>query len=43
MRHLIPLLLLLAIASSVSACVVEEPGPGPEHDRWCFWHPGRCH
>jgi hypothetical protein len=42
MRPLTTLLLLLAIAGSVSACVVEEPGPGPHRERWCYWHPYRC-
>jgi len=36
-------LLLIGIALSTVACVVEEPGPGPDHDHWCYWHPGRCH
>jgi hypothetical protein len=34
--------LLIGIALSTVACVVEEPGPGPDHARWCFWHPDRC-
>jgi hypothetical protein len=35
------LLLLLALATTLSACIV-EPGPGPAHDRWCYYHPYRC-
>jgi hypothetical protein len=42
MRRLIAVILLAGIAFSTTACVVEEPGPGPGHDRWCWWHPGRC-
>jgi hypothetical protein len=34
--------LLLTMATALAACVVEEPGPGPDHDRWCYNHPGRC-
>ncbi len=43
-RHSLPraLLVLLAIALTTTACVVVEPGPGPEHDRWCYYHPYRC-
>jgi hypothetical protein len=31
---------VVALASLLSACVVEEPG----HPRggWCYWHPGAC-
>jgi hypothetical protein len=42
MPRLTALLLLLAVAFSTVACIVEEPGPGPEHDRWCYNHPYRC-
>jgi hypothetical protein len=40
--RLCALLALLAIACGTTACVVVEPGPGPEHDRWCYYHPYRC-
>jgi hypothetical protein len=33
---------LVALAFSATACIVEDPGPGPGHDRWCYWHPARC-
>lgn len=42
MRRLIATLLLLGIAVGTTACVVEEPGPGPYHARWCYYHPYRC-
>lgn len=42
LSRLTVLAVLLAMATSLAACVVEEPGPGPDHDRWCYWHPGRC-
>jgi hypothetical protein len=42
MTRCIALVLLLAMALSTTSCIV-EPGPGPEHDRWCGWHPDRCH
>lgn len=42
MRRAISLLILLGVALSVSACIVAEPGPGPGHERWCYWHPNRC-
>jgi hypothetical protein len=35
-------LLLLLVAITTSACIIEEPRPGPEHDRWCRDHPYRC-
>jgi hypothetical protein len=37
------LLLLLMTALTTASCIVEEPGPGPDHERWCYWHPNRCH
>jgi hypothetical protein len=43
MPRLTALLLLLAVALTTAACIVEEPGPGPEHERWCYNHPYRCH
>ena len=42
MIRLTAVLLLLGIAFSTTACVIEEPGPGPAHDRWCYEHPYRC-
>jgi len=36
------LLLLLMTALTTTSCIV-EPGPGPDHERWCYWHPNRCH
>ncbi len=41
MARLTALLLLLGVALSTTACVV-EPGPGPGHARWCYNHPYRC-
>jgi hypothetical protein len=38
----VAVVLLIGIALSTVACVVEEPGPGPDHARWCYWHPDRC-
>jgi hypothetical protein len=39
MRFVITLLLMLGIACTTTACVVEEPGG---HDHHCsFWHPCR--
>jgi hypothetical protein len=38
MRHLVTLFLLLGIAFTTTACVVEEPG-GDHH--CSFWHPCR--
>jgi hypothetical protein len=35
------LLLLLMTAVMTTGCIV-EPGPGPEHERWCYNHPYRC-
>jgi hypothetical protein len=37
MRQIFALLVLLGIAFSTTACIVEEPG----HERGCFWHPCR--
>ena len=42
MRHVVAVLLLIGIAFSTTACVIEEPGPGPGHSRGCYWHPYRC-
>ncbi len=42
MRRLLALLLLLGAVMTTTACVVEEPGPGPNHARWCYYHPYRC-
>jgi hypothetical protein len=42
MRGFATLLFLLVAAFSLTACIIEEPGPGPGHDRWCYWHPYRC-
>jgi hypothetical protein len=43
MRHLKTLILLLAVAGTVSACIVETPPPpGPDRGHWCYNHPGRC-
>jgi hypothetical protein len=42
MRRFATLLLLVGIAFTATACIIEEPGPGPHHDRWCYWHPYRC-
>jgi hypothetical protein len=41
MPRTIALLLLLITALTTTACII-EPGPGPEHDRWCHDHPYRC-
>jgi hypothetical protein len=35
-------LLLLLTAAITSGCIIAEPGPGPEHERWCYNHPYRC-
>jgi hypothetical protein len=42
MPRLSAVLLLLALALGTTACIVEEPGPGPGHERWCYNHPYRC-
>jgi hypothetical protein len=42
MPRFVAWVLLLGVAFSASACIVEEPGPGPGHDRWCYNHPDRC-
>ena len=42
MRHFVAVVLLIGIAVSATACIIEEPGPGPGHARWCYWHPNRC-
>jgi hypothetical protein len=42
MPRLSALLLLLMTAVMTAGCIVEEPGPGPAHDRWCYNHPYRC-
>ncbi len=36
------IILLMTLAVMLSGCVIEEPGPGPGHERWCYWHPYRC-
>jgi hypothetical protein len=41
MSRLAAVLLLIGIAVTTTACIV-DPGPGPGHDRWCYWHPDRC-
>ena len=43
MRRCLAIILLIGIAFTATACIVEEPGPGPGHDRWCYNHPYRCH
>ncbi len=43
MRQVVAVLLLIGATLSVTACIIQEPGPGPGHDHWCYWHPGRCH
>ena len=42
MPRLSALLLLLGVALTTTACVVEEPGPGAGHAGWCYHHPYRC-
>ncbi len=42
MPRLSALLLLLMTAVMTAGCIVEEPGPGPGHERWCYYHPYRC-
>lgn len=42
MRRVILALALLGVAFTVSACIIEEPAPGPRHERWCYYHPYRC-
>ena len=42
MRRAAALLFLVFLTTSLTACVIEEPGPGPGHERWCYWHPARC-
>ncbi|HEY4173788.1 MAG TPA: hypothetical protein VGM42_12240 [Rhodopila sp.] len=42
MSRFVAPLLLVAIAFTSTACVVEDPGPGPGHARWCYYHPNRC-
>jgi hypothetical protein len=42
MSRLIALVMFLAVALSTTACIIEDPGPGPGRGGWCFWHPYRC-
>jgi hypothetical protein len=42
MPRVTAIILLLLTALTTASCIV-EPGPGPDHDRWCYWHPYRCH
>ena len=43
MPRFVAVLLLMGVAFATTACIIQEPGPGPGHDRWCYYHPGRCH
>jgi hypothetical protein len=43
MRRALTLLLLLGAMVTATGCIIVDRGPGPSHERWCYYHPYRCY